>query len=94
MLTEQDEGHGLVKVYWQDVRERVAKVELTFAKLVDELNPGKEFPLFLAYYPYGTPIADDVSILPKINGDIYYLNDPNAPEDVKKHLSYAMLNFL
>lgn len=32
---------GLVKVYWTDVRKRVAKVEPTFAKIVDELDPDK-----------------------------------------------------
>ncbi len=44
---------GLVKVYWQDVRERVATVEPVFTSIVDTISPGRDFPLFLAYYPYG-----------------------------------------
>jgi len=58
MVTEVDERNGLVKVYWENVRERVALVEPTFAKIVDELAPGKEFPLYLAYYPYGMPSGE------------------------------------
>jgi hypothetical protein len=36
MSTTIDEGKGLVKVYWADIRHRVAKVEPQFAKIVDK----------------------------------------------------------
>jgi len=38
MVTEQDSGNGVVKVDWASVRNRVAKVEPTFAKIVDEIS--------------------------------------------------------
>lgn len=90
MVTEVDEGKGLVKVQWADVRQRVAKVEPTFAKLVDELNPDKTFPLYLAYYPYGDYIGDtQTPFMPKQDGGRYRLSDPNAPKDVIEDLIYG-----
>lgn len=90
MLTETDEGRGLVKVYWSDIRERVAKVEPSFASIVDELNPDDSFPIFLAYYTYGELIGDSHSpLLPKVDGGYYPLFDQNAPKDVIQHLGYG-----
>jgi len=91
MVTEVDEGRGLVKVYWQDIRKRVAKVEPKFAKIVDALSPDKTFPLYLAYYPYGALTGDTISPLISLpDGGFYRLTDPNAPKDVVKHLGYGM----
>lgn len=93
MVTAVDEGKGLVKVYWADVRERVAKVEPTFAKIVDELNPDKTFPLYLAYYPYGASDADTKSSLfPDMKGGYYRLSDSHAPKDIVTHLGYSKDN--
>lgn len=90
MVTEIDEGRGLVKTYWSDIRKRVAKVEPTFAKLVDELNPDKTFPLYLAYYPYGDLIGDSISpFIPKPEGGSYRLSDSTAPKDIIKNLGYG-----
>jgi hypothetical protein len=91
VLTEHDERKGLVKLYWQDVRERVAKVNPGFAKLVDEISPNETFPVYLAYYPYGAMTGDTISpFIPKMEGDYYRLSDPNAPPDIIKHLGYGM----
>ncbi|MCE3233617.1 MAG: hypothetical protein K0R98_1874 [Rickettsiaceae bacterium] len=90
MVTEIDERRGLVKVSWKDIRDRVAKVEPTFVKIVDELSPDKNFPLFLAYFPYGALKGDTHSpFIPKEDGGFYRLSDPNAPKDVIKHLGYG-----
>ncbi len=90
MLTEVDEGRGLVKVYWSDIRARVAKVEPSFASIVDEINPDSSFPIFLAYYTYGELIGDNHSpLLPKVDGGYYTLFDPDAPKDVLQHLGYG-----
>lgn len=39
MVTEVDEGKGLVRVYWENIRDRVTKVQPAFAKIVDEFEP-------------------------------------------------------
>jgi hypothetical protein len=91
MVTEIDEGKGLVKVYWADIRDRVKKVEPAFAKIVDELNPDSTFPLYLAYYPYGDLIGDTRSLfIPGTWGGYHRLSDPTLPKDIVKHLGYGM----
>jgi len=93
MLTEQDERRGIVKVYWSTIRERVAKVECEFTKLVDALAPDKSFPLYLAYYPYGAVDADtESSIFPDQQGNFFRLSDPNISKDLLKHLGYSINN--
>jgi hypothetical protein len=90
MVTQTDEGKGLVKTYWANIRDRVAKIEPLFTKIVDELAPDKTFPLYLAYYPYGDLIGDTETLfVPKIEGGYYRLSGPNAPKDVIKHLGYG-----
>lgn len=93
MITGQDERQGLVKACWSEVRKRVAKVEPQFAKIVDDLNPDKTFPLYLAYYPYGAIDADTEStLLPDSNGGYYRLTDKDTPKDVATHLGYSANN--
>lgn len=91
MISEIDEGNGLVKLYWSDVRKRVASVEPAFAKIVDELNPDKTFPIYLAYYPYGAVIADiKEPFFYNSNGEVFGLDHKNAPKDLVKHLGYGI----
>lgn len=90
MLTELDENKGLVKVYWPQIRNRVKKVEPTFASIVDELNVNTDFPLYLAYYPFGALKGDTKStFFPTLKNGFYRLSDPNAPKEVIKHLGYG-----
>jgi hypothetical protein len=90
MLTTIDERKGLVKTCWENVRHRVSMVAPQFAKIVDSLSPGKSFPLFLAYYPYGDLKGDTISpFLPKTGGGNYRLNDKNIPKEVIDHLGYG-----
>ena len=93
MISEHDERKGLVRVYWQDIRERVHAVNPEFAQYVDVIDPGKELPLFLAYYDYGVPLggvqAGNTWMLPKMDGTYIGMNDPFFPSDVAKELGYA-----
>ena len=90
-MTEIDEGKGLVKVYWQDVRDRVFKVEPTFAHIVDKINPDKHFPLYLAYYPYGSLKGDTRSTLfPTMQDTFYRLTDSDVPKDIQDNLGYSI----
>lgn len=89
-MTEHDQGKGLVKTYWPNIRERVANVEPKFAAIVDKLNPNQSFPIFLAYYPYGAIEGDTQdTFLPKPNGGNYSLSDPDVPKDIFEHLGYG-----
>ncbi|MCD6056389.1 MAG: hypothetical protein K0R12_1351 [Gammaproteobacteria bacterium] len=90
MLTVHDERNGLVMTTWDKVSERVRHVEPNMAAIIDEISPGKDYPLFLAYYPYGVLTGDKIStILPSVNGGFFRLTDPDAPKEVIEHLSYG-----
>ncbi len=90
MFTTTDERQGLVKTYWKNVRERIVKVEPEFSRIVDKLDPGEDFPLYLAYYPYGAQIGDhDGPLIPKLDGGQYYLSDPDVPKEIFKDLGYG-----
>lgn len=90
MFTEVDEGNGLVKCYWSDIRQRVAKVEPIFTDIVDKLSPNQSYPLYIAYYPYGDSDADtESSLFPNISGDYFRITDPKTPQDVLKNLGYS-----
>lgn len=90
-MTEYDEGRGLVKTCWADIRQRVLPVEPRFTQIVDNLNPDKTFPIYLAYLPYGSLKGDTTStFLPDNKNSFFRLNDPNAPKDIIKHLGYGM----
>lgn len=91
MITEQDERTGVVRTYWAQVRERVAKVAPKFAEIVDQLNPDRHFPLFLVYLPYGAVKGDTISsYLPDQHGGYYRLSDVTAPKDIIEQLGYGM----
>src|SRR4051812_3028323 len=77
------------KVYWQDVRAQVAELQPEFARLADELDPGKEFPLYKVSYPYGSIIVEDgVCYYPLSDGEYVTIQDPRLPETMRSDLSY------
>lgn len=85
-----DKSKGMIKVYWNDIRELVKRVEPTFVNLVDILTPDNDFPLFLAYYPYGAIIADTKGpFFPNGNGKICKLSDKSILDAAQKHLNYG-----
>lgn len=90
MDMEFDDDNNVVKIYWDDIREKVTKVEPKFAKIVDALNPDKSYPLFLAYYPYGSTDADtESSLFPRNDGSFFRISDSDAPKEIVKYLGYS-----
>lgn len=90
MYSEHDEGHGLVKTTWTQVRQRVHKANPEFATLVDEVSPGDDMPLFLAYYPYGHLVGNEIGhLLPDMNGGYFQLNEQECHKEIFKHLGYG-----
>lgn len=90
MIKDFAVNDGMLRISWQQIRGRVHQVEPKFASIVDKLAPDDTFPLYLAFYPYGSTDADTVSSLfPDASGNYYRLTDPAAPKDVLKHLGYS-----
>lgn len=90
-FTEIDTNAGLVKTSWQAISERVRQVEPTFSRLVDELNPDKTFPVYLAYLPYGQFKGDTLStLLPDMDKNYFRVSDQSAPKEISKYLGYSV----
>jgi len=90
MNSQSNTYEGVSKVYWSQVRDRVATVEPIFAQLIDELSPDKAFPLYLAYYPYGAVKGDtEATFLPRGDGTYYRLIASEAPIDIMRNLGYS-----
>ena len=83
----------LEKLYWKDVRDDVAKVNPAFASIVDELDPGKDFPLYLAHYPYGSVIVDEGKFyLPTADGALASMDSLKIPQSIKDDFEYSGVN--
>ncbi|MFZ2315408.1 MAG: hypothetical protein WAW86_07105 [Gammaproteobacteria bacterium] len=91
MVSYVDDRQGVVKTDWASIRDRVASVEPKFAQLVDELSPGKDFPLYLIYLPYGVLKGDTQhSYLPDNKGGYYSLTDPAVPKELLRDIGYGV----
>jgi hypothetical protein len=74
-----DEGKGLVRLTWQQVRERVQVANPTLCALIDEVNPSDDYAFYVAYYPYGALIGDDkTTYIPTMQGELLPLNVASA----------------
>lgn len=86
-------NEGMLRTEWRAIREHVRQVEPKFARIVDKLEPDDTFPLYLAFYPYGSTDADTISSLfPDEKGQYYRLTDSTAPREIVKHLGYSKNN--
>lgn len=50
---------SIKKVFWDDVYKDVARVQPELAEIINNLSPGKDFPLYLARYGYGEKIVEE-----------------------------------
>jgi len=78
---------SIQKVYWSDVRQAIAKVNPGLAKVLDELQPGEDLPLYRACYPYGSTVIDSgLFHVPLPDGSVAPIDDPRVDEDVRRDL--------
>lgn len=75
--TNDSKRNSLQRLYWQDVRSRVEKVKPDLAKIIDEISPDKQHPLYIAKYTYGANILK--------RGDLYLPNQNGSLTQIKKH---------
>lgn len=81
---------SLKKVFWKDVRKEVHKVAPIVAKFIDEIDPGKNYPMYEACYPYGSFIVKEgICYYPNNKGKLVTISDPTLPNDIKHDLAYA-----
>jgi len=82
---------SLEELTWQDVRTKVARVNPIFAKIVDDLNPSKEFGLYKARYPFGSEILKHGTLYLPFNDGLLPITDPKLTE-IKAKLGEYNLN--
>ena len=81
---------GTEKIYWADIKATVQAINPNFYTLVNAIDPGLDFPLYLVRFPYGELIGDKISqFLPIATKGFLRLSDANLPKDIQQHLGYA-----
>lgn len=84
------ENTYIKKIYWADIRQSIAKLDLQFTNIIDELSPGESFPLFRVKYPYGSIIADTTcAYLPNENGQSKPFDEVIANDTSLSSLAYG-----
>ncbi len=80
---------SIKKVFWHDVRDSVAERDPILAQLMDTLDPGNKYPLFLAQYPYSsTVVKNGLFYVPTPDGKLAPIDGDDVDPEVKKHLLY------
>lgn len=76
---------------WKDVRVEVAKINSELAKIIDEIDPDREYTVFKASYPFGSAILKGGHFyLPNQSGDLVPLHSPEISASVQKKLGYNL----
>lgn len=81
----------LEELTWAQVRADVHKVNPELAEIIDKLNPGREYTLFKARYPYGAEILRRGDLhLPNAQGEIVSLTHSTIPNHIQDKLGYNL----
>lgn len=82
------EKASIIQLSWQDIRIRVRTVNPDLADIIDQIDPGSEFFLYLARYPYGSPIMKQgIFQMPMTDGRVAPAYDSAVAAHVKGHFS-------
>lgn len=91
MYTQFNANSGIVRTTWQDIEDKVAKIDSKFSAMVNKLSPGDDYPVYLLYLPYGMLKGDtESSYLPTHDGGFCKLSDESLPTTIKNELGYGM----
>ncbi len=85
---------GVEEISWDNVRKQIYQLKPGFAKIIDEINPKKKPPLFLARYPFGANMVEHGTLMfPSSTGKIVPITDVSISQKVKDHLGYRSIPF-
>ena len=80
------------KVWWNEVRDKVYKVNQNLAIICDKISPSKKYPLLRIRYPYGAEIVNKgIFNLPFADNQCIPLHDTRISDDLKKQLGYSSI---
>lgn len=82
---------SMEKLSWQQARESVAAIKPDLAKIIDALNPGPEYTLYHAKYPYGAEILKRGNLyVPNDQGKLTNIADPTMDRSIAADLNYNL----
>ncbi|MFN3234825.1 MAG: hypothetical protein ACE365_05385 [Gammaproteobacteria bacterium] len=72
---------------WEKARKKVASLNPSLAKAIDNVSPGNEYLLFEASYPYGSKIVNKGLLhLPGDDGKVLPIDSPYVSSEIKNQL--------
>lgn len=78
------------KIYWNDIKLEIQKINPAFFKAVETVSPGSDHPIYLLKFPFGELLGDEVSqFIPFDKNEYLRLTDPCLPSELKKDLGYG-----
>lgn len=77
------------KVYWDEIKNEVKQSNPEFFFLVDEISPGKDFPLYIFNFGYGDLIGDSETFYIPHQGQLKTLNNFSTIDPITKDLFYG-----
>lgn len=79
-------------VTWEDVREKITDNCQELGKIIDDISPKKEYPLFYVRYPFGARIIEKALFhLPDESGFSIPISDIKIPQKIREQLNYSSL---
>ncbi len=80
---------SMVELQWKDIRKEVAEKNAELAKIIDEIDPGPEYTLFKATYPFGSEILKrGLLYIPNAKGALVPLKSTEISVQIQEKLNY------
>lgn len=82
--------YGTKKTEWKNIRSKFELVDKDLTRLIDNLSPGKEFPIYRLHLAYGSLKGDTRnSYIPLESGTMIPLADRSINKDISENLGYG-----
>ncbi len=79
------------QIQWKEARSAVNAVNPELAKIIDEIDPGKELTLYLGSFPYGYEyLKGGKFFIPDKSGRPISLSSAECPANIQEDLSYNL----
>ncbi len=86
----KDNRPAIEKLTWKQARDDVVKANPQLANEIDKIDPGNDFLLIKARYPFGATILDKgVLHLPTDNQQLLSIDNPDLDPEIRESLTYA-----
>ena len=79
------------KCSWSEVKKCILSLNPELYRIIEEINPSNDLPLYIISYPYGSSVLSNGRFrLPNDQGEVVPLNHSSIQPDVQEDLSYNL----